>query len=97
MMVNFDCSALWLKDYDLVADAFDVNPIYLKHRHDNNVMDFRHLQLPLSRRFRSLKLWFVFRLLGVKAIQENVRKVRKEIVLFLLKTHFKFLHIFAQY
>lgn len=75
MMTNFDCSTMWMKNCYQVADAFNVDPLYLQHKHDNEVIDFRHLQIPLGRKFRSLKLWFVFRLLGVKAIQENVRKV----------------------
>ena len=75
MMTNFDCSPLWMKNCHLVADAFNVDPVYLQHKHDNEVIDFRHLQIPLGRRFRSLKLWFVFRLLGVKALQDNCRKV----------------------
>ncbi|KAF6036397.1 DDC [Bugula neritina] len=73
MMTNFDCSAMWFKDCHLVANAFNVDPLYLQHKHDNEVIDFRHLQIPLGRRFRSLKLWFGFRLLGVKALQENIR------------------------
>lgn len=35
---------------------------------------FQHWQIPLGRRFRSLKLWFVLRLLGVKYLQEYIRK-----------------------
>ncbi|CAG0882284.1 unnamed protein product [Darwinula stevensoni] len=74
MLVNFDCSALWFKDASLVVDAFNVDPVYLKHDQQGVVPDYRHWQIPLGRRFRSLKLWFVFRLLGVEGIQENVRK-----------------------
>ncbi|XP_067941522.1 aromatic-L-amino-acid decarboxylase-like [Watersipora subatra] len=73
MMVNFDCSAMWMKDYYMVADAFSVEPLYLQHKHDQSFVDFRHLQIPLGRRFKSLKLWFVFRLLGVEALQQNIR------------------------
>lgn len=41
MMVNFDCSAMWMKDCYLVSDAFNVDPLYLKHKHDEEVIDFR--------------------------------------------------------
>ena len=41
MMVNFDCSALWMKDCYAVADAFNVDPLYLQHKHDQSVIDFR--------------------------------------------------------
>lgn len=36
---------------------------------------FQHWQLPLGRRFRSLKMWFVFRMYGVKGLQAYIRKV----------------------
>lgn len=35
----------------------------------------QHWQIPLGRRFRSLKLWFVFRLYGLKGLQAHIRKV----------------------
>ncbi|GCC17316.1 hypothetical protein chiPu_0020530 [Chiloscyllium punctatum] len=34
---------------------------------------FPHWQIPLSRRFRSVKLWFVIRSFGVKKLQEHIR------------------------
>ena len=36
---------------------------------------FQHWQIPLGRRFRSLKLWFVLRLFGISGLQEYIRKV----------------------
>lgn len=33
MLVNFDCSAMWVKDTSVVVDAFNVDPLYLKHKH----------------------------------------------------------------
>lgn len=36
MSVNFDCSALWLRQSDYVTDAFNVNPTYLKSEYQNN-------------------------------------------------------------
>lgn len=32
MMVNFDCCAMWLKNADLLVQAFNVDRIYLQHR-----------------------------------------------------------------
>lgn len=37
---------------------------------------FQHWQIPLSRRFRSLKLWFVMRWFGVKQLQAHIRHVK---------------------
>ncbi|TRY99205.1 hypothetical protein DNTS_028954 [Danionella cerebrum] len=38
------------------------------------VTDYRHWQIPLGRRFRSLKMWFVFRMYGLKGLQAYIRK-----------------------
>ena len=35
---------------------------------------FQHWQIPLSKRFRALKLWFVIRSYGVKGLQNHIRK-----------------------
>ncbi|XP_071945458.1 aromatic-L-amino-acid decarboxylase-like [Antedon mediterranea] len=74
MRINFDCSAMWVKDEDDLVHAFHVDPSYLKHKHQGAVKDFRHWQIPLGRRFRSLKLWFVLRMMGIEKLQEHVRK-----------------------
>ncbi|XP_047000053.1 aromatic-L-amino-acid decarboxylase [Schistocerca americana] len=74
MLVNFDCSAMWLKDPDAVVNAFNVDPLYLKHDQQGSAPDYRHWQIPLGRRFRSLKLWFVMRLYGVQNLQAYIRK-----------------------
>lgn len=74
MLVNFDCSAMWLKDPNWVVNAFNVDPLYLKHDQQGSAPDYRHWQIPLGRRFRALKLWFVLRLYGVENLQ--VRKLR---------------------
>lgn len=74
MLVNFDCSAMWLKDPSWLVDAFNVDPLYLKHEQQGAVPDYRHWQIPLGRRFRSLKLWFVLRLYGIENLQSFIRK-----------------------
>ncbi|KAJ4443464.1 hypothetical protein ANN_05133, partial [Periplaneta americana] len=73
MLVNFDCSAMWVKDSQHLVEAFNVDRIYLKHQHQGRAPDYRHWQIPLGRRFRSLKLWMVLRLYGVEGIQKHVR------------------------
>ncbi|KAM6426723.1 histidine decarboxylase isoform 2-T2 [Liasis olivaceus] len=73
MMVHFDCTAFWVKDKYKLQQTFSVNPVYLRHPNSESATDFMHWQIPLSRRFRSLKLWFVIRSFGVKKLQEHVR------------------------
>ncbi|EAT37248.1 AAEL010737-PA [Aedes aegypti] len=74
MLVNFDCSAMWLKEPYWIVNAFNVDPLYLKHDMQGSAPDYRHWQIPLGRRFRALKLWFVLRLYGVENIQAHIRR-----------------------
>ncbi|CEF65355.1 Aromatic-L-amino-acid decarboxylase [Strongyloides ratti] len=74
MAVNFDCSPMWFKDASEAIAYFNVDPVYLKHEHQTNSFDYRHLQIALGRRFRSLKLWFVFRNMGIEGLQKFLRK-----------------------
>uniref|UniRef100_A0AAX7SZB9 Aromatic-L-amino-acid decarboxylase n=1 Tax=Astatotilapia calliptera TaxID=8154 RepID=A0AAX7SZB9_ASTCA len=76
LLVNFDCSAMWVKERADIIGAFKMEPLYLKHENQESglVTDYRHWQIPLGRRFRSLKMWFVFRMYGLKGLQAHIRK-----------------------
>ncbi|XP_068611547.1 aromatic-L-amino-acid decarboxylase-like [Brachionichthys hirsutus] len=76
LLINFDCSTLWLKKRTDLTEAFNVDPLYLKHENQDSGLttDYRHWQIPLGRRFRSLKMWFVFRMYGVQGLQAHIRK-----------------------
>ncbi|XP_066270637.1 aromatic-L-amino-acid decarboxylase-like isoform X2 [Branchiostoma lanceolatum] len=74
MMVHFDCTAMWVKDNVALQQAFIVNPLYLRHENSGHAVDYMHWQIPLSRRFRALKLWFVIRSYGVMGLRDHVRK-----------------------
>ncbi|XP_069586441.1 aromatic-L-amino-acid decarboxylase [Ranitomeya imitator] len=76
MLVNFDCSAFWVKKRSDLIGAFKLDPVYLQYDQQESglVTDYRHWQIPLGRRFRSLKLWFVLRMYGVKGLQDYIRK-----------------------
>ncbi|XP_064871419.1 aromatic-L-amino-acid decarboxylase-like [Oncorhynchus nerka] len=76
LLVNFDCSTMWVKKRSDLIGAFKMDPLYLKHDHQESglITDYRHWQIPLSRRFRSLKMWFVFRMYGLKGLQDYIRK-----------------------
>ncbi|TKC48614.1 hypothetical protein EI555_012101, partial [Monodon monoceros] len=73
MMVHFDCTGFWVKDKYKLQQTFSVNPVYLRHADSGAATDFMHWQIPLSRRFRSIKLWFVIRSFGVKNLQAHIR------------------------
>ncbi|KAM8826104.1 aromatic-L-amino-acid decarboxylase isoform 1-T1 [Synchiropus picturatus] len=76
LLINFDCSAFWVRNKVDLVGAFKVEPVYLKYEKQDAglITDYRHWQIPLGRRFRSLKMWFTFRMLGVGKLQENIRK-----------------------
>lgn len=75
MMVNFDCCAMWFKNADAVVDSFTVDRIYLKHQFqgESKAPDYRHWQIPLGRRFRSLKVWILLRTVGIEGIRATIR------------------------
>uniref|UniRef100_A0A672Q1Z7 Aromatic-L-amino-acid decarboxylase n=1 Tax=Sinocyclocheilus grahami TaxID=75366 RepID=A0A672Q1Z7_SINGR len=73
LLVNFDCSAMWVKNRSDIIGAFKMEPLYLKHDHQESG-NHSHWQIPLGRRFRSLKIWFVFRMYGLKGLQAYIRK-----------------------
>lgn len=73
MLINFDCSLMWVKDRFRLTRAFVVDPLYLQHSYSDQAIDYRHWGIPLSRRFRALKLWFVIRNYGVQGLQAYIR------------------------
>ncbi|XP_009384062.2 tyrosine decarboxylase 2 isoform X2 [Musa acuminata AAA Group] len=74
-LTNFDCSVLWVQDRSDLIQSLSTNPEYLKNKasQENAVVDFKDWQIPLGRRFRSLKLWLVLRLYGVANLQSYIR------------------------
>ncbi|GBM92148.1 Tyrosine decarboxylase [Araneus ventricosus] len=73
MLVCYDCSAMWVTDRFRFMECLVVNPLYLVHDHQQLALDYRHWGIPLSRRFRSLKLWFTIRSYGVRGLQQYIR------------------------
>jgi aromatic-L-amino-acid/L-tryptophan decarboxylase len=73
MFTNFDCSAYFVKDKEALIRTFEILPAYLKTKTRGKVNDYRDWGIPLGRRFRALKLWFVIRNFGIKGIQEKIR------------------------
>lgn len=73
MFTNFDCSAFYVKDEALLVRTFEIMPEYLKTPEDERVKNYRDWGIPLGRRFRALKLWFVLRSFGVDGLQKKIR------------------------
>ncbi|KAL6516216.1 Tyrosine decarboxylase 1 [Orobanche gracilis] len=74
-LTNFDCSTLWVKEKNLLIESLSTNPEFLKNKasQSNMVVDYKDWQIPLGRRFRSLKLWMVLRLYGLDKLQAHIR------------------------
>ena len=72
MFTNFDCSAYFVRDRDLLVNTFSINPEYLRTRTAGQVNDYRDWGIPLGRRFRALKLWFVIRSFGFSGLKEKI-------------------------
>ncbi len=73
MLTNFDCTAYYVKDEEALIRTFEVLPEYLKTKTRGLVNDYRDWGIPLGRRFRSLKLWFVIRSFGLEGIKDKLR------------------------
>jgi aromatic-L-amino-acid decarboxylase len=73
MLVNFDCSAYFVRDRETLLRTFQAAPEYLRTLQDSQVVNFRDWGIQLGRRFRALKVWFVIRSYGVEGLQSLVR------------------------
>ncbi len=73
LFTNFDCSAYFIKDKYSLLRTLQVLPEYLRTHDQGKVNDYCDWSVPLGRRFRALKLWFVLRSFGVAALQEKLR------------------------
>ncbi len=72
MFTNFDCSAYFVQDPDHLERTMAIHPEYLKTGHDREVTNYMDWGIPLGRRFRALKLWFVLRNFGAAKIRAMI-------------------------
>ncbi|MBP7935159.1 MAG: aspartate aminotransferase family protein [Phycisphaerae bacterium] len=76
MFTNFDCDCFFVADRAGLIRTLSILPEYLRNKATESgaVIDYRDWHIPLGRRFRALKLWFVIRSFGVEGLRERVRK-----------------------
>ena len=85
MFTNFDCDCFYVADRAALIITLSVQPEYLKNKASDSgggesgggggaVFDYRDWHIPLGRRFRALKLWFVIRHYGIEGLQAHVRE-----------------------
>lgn len=76
MFTTFDCDCFYVADRAALIKTLSILPEYLRNKATESgaVIDYRDWQIPLGRRFRSLKLWFVIRWYGVEGLQHFIRQ-----------------------
>ena len=72
--VPFDCSLYFVRDREHLVRVMSTNPSYLQSAVDGRVTQYRDWGIPLGRRFRALKLWFVLREQGLEGLAARVRR-----------------------
>ena len=73
LLTNFDCSVYFVRDPHALEKTLALIPEYLKSPEGRAVTDYQNWSVPLGRRFRALKLWFVIRSYGVEGLQAIIR------------------------
>ena len=76
LLTNFDASCLFVRNRKDLTSALSVTPSYLRNPFSDTglVTDYRDWQIPLGRRFRALKIWFVLRTYGVNGLKAHIRR-----------------------
>jgi aromatic-L-amino-acid/L-tryptophan decarboxylase len=76
MFTNFDCNVLWVADREPLISTLSIVPPYLRNEASESgaVIDYRDWHVPLGRRFRALKLWWVLRHYGARGIRHHIRE-----------------------
>ncbi len=76
MFTNLDCSVFFIADRTPLTDVMRILPPYLSNTASasDEVIDYRDWNVPLGRRFRALKLWFVLRSYGAEGIRHHIRE-----------------------
>jgi len=70
----FDCSLYYVRDHEHLVRVMSTNPSFLQSTVDDQVRNLRDWGIPLGRRFRALKLWFLIREQGISGLQARLRR-----------------------
>tara|TARA_E500000318_G_scaffold96155_1_gene96328 strand:- start:33362 stop:34864 length:1503 start_codon:yes stop_codon:yes gene_type:complete len=74
LMTNFDCDLFWVRDRNALTSAMSITPDYLRNKESDagSVVDYRDWHVPLGRRMRAIKLWWVLRYFGADGLREHI-------------------------
>ncbi len=71
--VQFDCSVQFMRDPGAQVRTLGLRPTYLETAGREEIVNFNEWTVPLGRRFRALKLWFVLRAYGLEGLRARIR------------------------
>jgi len=76
LLTNSDCDCFYVADRATLIHALSILPEYLRNQATESgaVFDYRDWGVPLGRRFRALKLWFVVRAYGAEGLRQHIRR-----------------------
>ncbi|KAF1815661.1 hypothetical protein P152DRAFT_455380 [Eremomyces bilateralis CBS 781.70] len=76
LLTNFDASIMFIKNPQQVTASLSITPPFLRNKWSDAslVTDYRDWQIPLGRRFRSIKIWIVLRTYGIAGLQAHIHK-----------------------
>jgi aromatic-L-amino-acid decarboxylase len=70
---QFDCSAHFIRRPDDLVRTLAIHPEFLKTQGQDGFINYSEWTVPLGRRFRALKLWFLLRFHGLEGLRAMIR------------------------
>lgn len=70
---QIDCSVQFVADLNVQAKTLGIRPEYLRTPGQEDIVNYNELSIGLGRRFRALKLWFLFRAYGLSGLRKMIR------------------------
>jgi aromatic-L-amino-acid/L-tryptophan decarboxylase len=71
---TFDCTLYYVRDSQHLVRVMSTNPSYLQTSQDGQAKNYRDWGIPLGRRARAFKLWFLIRSVGLEGLRARLRR-----------------------
>lgn len=70
---QFDCAAHFIRNPEDLVRTLAIKPEYLKTHGTDGITNYSEWSVPLGRRFRALKIWFLIRAYGLEGLRSMIR------------------------